>query len=144
MRTIELYGTISDEGVLTITNRPRLQEWCRQNKGKNVVVKLERKYNKRSSPQNRYYHGVVVQEIRLGFLDVGYEMSADEVHFFLKQKFNSIQVPGVGGEVIEVPGSTTEMTTVQFMEYVERIARWAAEYLNVTIPAPNADLKMNF
>jgi hypothetical protein len=144
MRTIELYGTISDEGVLTITNRPRLTEWCQQNKGKNIVVKLERKYNKRSSPQNRYYHGVVVQEIRLGFLDVGYEMSADEVHYFLKQKFNAIEVPGVGGEVIEVPGSTTEMTTVQFMEYVDRIARWAAEYLNVTIPAPNTDLKMQF
>lgn len=68
----------------------------------------------------------------------------NEVHFFLKQHFNKIQIPSKDGEVIEVPGSTTEMTTVQFMEYVDRIARWAAEYLGVAIPPPNTDLKMQF
>lgn len=129
---------------MTITNRKRFEQWCRENSGKDVVVKIERKYKKRSNPQNRFYHGVVVQEVKLGFLNVGYDMKADEVHHFLKQKFNILQIPGVGGEVIEVPGSTTDMTTVQFMEYVERIAQWAAEYLGVVIPAPNENLQFNF
>lgn len=144
MRSIELTGTIGKDGVMTITNRNRFEQWCRDNAGKDVVIEIERKAKSRSLKQNNYYHGVVVQEVRIGFLNVGYDMKANEVHHFLKQKFNIVQVPGVGGEVIEVPGSTTEMTTVQFMEYVERIARWAAEYLGVVIPAPNESLQFKF
>jgi hypothetical protein len=143
-RSIEFYGSIDDTGVLKVTNRPRMQEWCRANAGKDVILKIERKYKKRSSLQNRYYHGVVVTEVRLAFLNLGHDLSADETHFFLKQKFNTVQVPGVGGEAIEVPGSTTEMTTFQFMEYLDKITRWSAEYLGIVIPAPNESLQFKF
>ncbi len=144
MRSIELYGTIDESGKMTITNRKRFEQWCYDNKGKDVRLRVERKYNKRSSPQNRYYHGVVIQEVKHGFLKVGYEMTNDEVHYYLKAHFNKQEIPSVDGEAIEVPGSTTELTTVQFMEYVERIARWAAEYLGVVIPMPNEKLQFNF
>lgn len=143
MRSIELFGTIDESGKMTITNRKRFEEWCRQNTGKDVRLKIDRKYKKRSFLQNNYYHGVVIQEVRIGLLNVGYEMSAEEVHYFLKQKFNSIQIASLDGEVIEVPGSTTEMSTVSFVEYVDRIARWASEYLGIVIPLPNTNLKLS-
>lgn len=144
MQSLQLTGHITDEGVLTIHNKPALSEWARQNPGRNILVRFERRGSKRSLPQNRYYHGIVVQSVMLGLREIGYSMSHDEVHFFLKQKFNPVQIPNKEGEAIELPGSTTQMNKTDFGEYIDRIAQWAAEYLSVVIPPANSDLKMQF
>jgi hypothetical protein len=144
MEKLELYGSIDDKGALSIHNRQRLLEWAMQHPGKNVVIKFERKGSKRSLPQNNYYHGVVVQTVRLGLKEIGYSLSHEEAHFFLKQKFNPIEIPNKDGEAIEVPGSTTQLNKIEFGEFVERIAQWAAEYLSVVIPAPTESLKFKF
>lgn len=142
MQKLELTGHISEDGQITIHHRLALEEWARQNPGRNILVKFERRGAKRSLPQNRYYHGIVVQSVMLGLREIGYSMSHDETHYFLKQKFNPVQVPNKHGEAIELPGTTTELNKVEFSEYIERIAQWAAEYLSISIPAANADLKM--
>lgn len=144
MQKLELTGHIDESGRMTIHHRPALEEWARQNPGKNILVKFEKRGSKRSLPQNRYYHGIVVQSVMLGLREIGYSLSHDETHFFLKQKFNPVQVPGNGGAVIELPGTTTQLNKIEFGEYIERIAQWAAEYLSIEIPAPNSDLKMQF
>lgn len=144
MQRLELTGHISDDGQITIHHRPALKEWARQNSGRNILVKFERRGAKRSTPQCRYYFGVVVQSVMQGFRDIGYYMTKDETHYWLKQKFNPAQVPGNGGLVIDVAGTTTDLNKIEFSEYIERIAQFAAEYLNVVIPPANADLKMQF
>jgi hypothetical protein len=144
MQKIELTGHITDEGKLTIHNRIAVEEWAMQNPGRNVLIKFEKRGSKRSLPQNRYYHGVVVQMVMMGLREIGYSLSHDETHFFLKQKFNPVQLAGNGGLLIEVPGTTTQLNKVEFSEYIERIAQFAAEYLNVEIPPANADLTMKF
>jgi hypothetical protein len=144
MERCELYGYITEMGVLHIQNRKRLEEWAQQYPGKQVMIKIERRGSKRSSPQNRYYHGVVVQEVKLGLLNIGYEMTAEETHFFLKSKFNPVQIPNKEGEAIELPGTTTNLTKTQFGEYIEKIAMWAVEYLRIRIPQPNEHLEMKF
>jgi hypothetical protein len=82
--------------------------------------------------------------VMMGLREIGYCLSHDETHFFLKQKFNPVQIPGNGGLMIEVPGTTTQLNKIEFSEYIERIAQWAVEYLNVVIPPANADLTMKF
>ena len=144
MQRLELTGHIDQDGAMTIHNKPALSEWARQNPGRNILVKFERRGSKRSLPQNRYYHGVVVQSVMLGLREIGYSLSHDETHFFLKQKFNPVQIPNKEGEAIELPGSTTQMNKTDFGEYIDRIAQWAAEYLSVVIPPANSDLKMQF
>lgn len=144
MERCELHGYITDSGKLHIQNRKRLEEWSSQYPGKQVLIKIERRGVKRSTQQNRYLWGIVYEEVRLGFLNIGYEMTADEVHFFLKEKFNPVTVENKDGVVIEMPGSTTQMTKTQFSEYIEKIARFAAEYLSIKIPAPNENLEMKF
>lgn len=69
-------------------------------------------------------------------------MTDQEVHFFLKQKFNSVSIASKDGEVIDVPGSTTKLTTIEFSEYVERINQFSSMYLGVVIPDPNQELTM--
>jgi hypothetical protein len=41
------------------------------------------------------------------------------------------------GDVIEFGGSTAELNVPGFNDYIERICRWAAEYLSISIPSPN-------
>ena len=144
MEKLELTGYIDDHGVFTIHNKVALKEWAIQYPGKNVFVKFQGRGSKRSTRQNSYYHGIVVQMVMMGLREIGYCLSHDETHFFLKQKFNPVQVPNKDGVAIELPGTTTQLNKVEFSEYIERIAQFAAEYLNVVIPPANADLKMQF
>jgi hypothetical protein len=144
MQKLELTGHIDDSGQIAIHHRPALEEWARQNPGRNILVKFEKRGSKRSTPQCRYYFGVVVQSVMQGFREIGYHMSKDETHLWLKQKFNPIQIPNKHGEAIELPGTTTQLNKVEFSEYIERIAQFASEYLGVVIPPANSDLKMQF
>jgi hypothetical protein len=145
MEKLELYGSIDDKGALSIHNRQRLVEWARQYPGKNVVIKFERKGSKRSSPQNRYYWGIVIKEITLRLRELGHQWITDEdVHDMMKLKFNYEQIVSEQGEVLELPKSTSTLTKTQFAEYVDNIRMWAAGFLGVNIPDPNQDLMMQF
>lgn len=144
MQRLELTGHINDAGVLTIHNKVALMEWAAQNPGRNVLLKFEKRGSKRSLPQNKYYHAVVVQMVMMGLREIGYCLSHDETHFFLKQKFNPVNIPNKNGEAIELPGTTTQLNKTEFSEYIERIAQWAVEYLNVVIPPAGKNLTMQF
>lgn len=145
METLELYGHIDDAGVLHIHNRDRLLEWARHYPGKNVVVKFERKGSKRTSPQNRYYWGVVIKEITLRLRDLGHTwLQDDDTHQLMKLKFNFEQIVSEQGEVLELPKSTATLTTTQFMEYIERVRMWAADFLEINIPDPGQVLTIEF
>ena len=143
MPNITAFGSVSTLGIMTLNNRKRLQTDLLKFKGCTVEIIIKKK-NKRSTKQNSYYHGVVVAEVRHGLLEIGYQMTSDETHEFLKQKFNNTQIVNKDGIVIDVPRSTTELNKSEFSEYVERIARFAAEYLSVVIPMPNQDLTLQF
>lgn len=145
MNKLELYGSIDEKGALSIHNRQRLLEWARQYPGKNVIIKFERKGSKRSSPQNRYYWGIVIKEITLRLRELGHQWLTDEdVHDMMKLKFNYEQIMSEQGEVLELPKSTTTLTKTQFAEYVDNIRMWASGFLGINIPDPNQDLTMQF
>jgi hypothetical protein len=145
MEKLSLYGSIDEAGKLSIHNRQRLLEWAQQHPGKNVVIKFERKGSKRSSPQNRYYWGVVIREITIRLRELGHQWLNDEdVHDMMKLKFNHEQIVSEEGEVLELPKSTTALTKTQFAEYVDNIRMWAVGFLGINIPDPNANLTMEF
>lgn len=109
----------------------------------NVVVNKRKK--KRSNPQNAYYWGVVVPLVREGLNGVGYDVSVDETHDFIKHKFALRSLVNKDtGEVLETTGSTTEMDTFDFSKFIEKIQIWSAEYLGVEIPSPNEELEIEF
>lgn len=142
MDKLELNAHVDDNGIVIIHNRKLMNEWARGYKGKNLSIRIQRAGSKRSLPQNAYYWSCVVEEIRLGLLRIGYQMTKEETHYWLKYKFNPIMIPGEGGEAIEAPGTTTTLTKTDFAEYIEKIAQFAAEYLNIVIPAPGEKLEL--
>jgi hypothetical protein len=142
MDKVELSGQISETGEVVIQNRRLLREWANKFRGKNIKIRIERAGSRRSHPQNAYYFGCVVEEVRLALLQLGHQMTKEETHEFLKNKFNMIPVANSVGEAIEVPGKTSTMTKSEFGEYIDRIAQFAAEYLGIVIPAPNENLEL--
>lgn len=144
MEKLELLAYTTEHGIFHIQNRERLKEWARMNPGKQLLVRIDKRGSRRTTQANRYYWGVVVAEVKLGFLNIGYEMTAEETHYFLKEKFNPVMIENKQGVVIHVPGTTTQMTKTQFSEYIEKIARFASEFLGIRIPEASEHLEMKF
>lgn len=105
------------------------------NDGRSIIESKD--FNERSNKQNRYYHGLVIPMIQAGIKDLGTDLSKDEVHEFLKSKFNGIELVNKRtGQYETVPGSTTRLNKEEFNIYIEKIQRFAAEFLSIVIPDP--------
>jgi hypothetical protein len=112
--------------------------------GQNIILTIQKQKKTRTSPQNRFYHGVCVAILQQCLKDVGYLMTNEQVHEMLKLKFlkESILVNEETGEYLERIKSTTELSTVDFMEYIQQIQKFAIEYFNTEIPDPNQELTL--
>jgi len=93
--------------------------------GKRVAVTVERETKHRTLSQQGYYRAVVVPITALG---LGY--TDDEMHDVFRMQFLSVQK----GKYITCR-STTELSTVEFAEYVDKCIMLAAEN-GVPIPPP--------
>jgi hypothetical protein len=138
-------GSISN-GKMTIFNRQDLLDTCNRIGELDILITIEERKRKRTNNQNSYYWAVLVPCVRQGLLDLGHELTLEEVHEFLKVKFNSKSIIDEStGEVLAViGGSTTNLDTFDFGQYFEAIIRWAAEYLGVEIPYPNEQMSIGF
>lgn len=111
-----------------IPNNPtafRLEFAKREGKDIDVSVNPHKKH--RSNPQNAYYWGIVIDIISgaTGF-------TPKESHDAMRVKF----LTDMQGDLPRVK-STTELSTVEFMDYVAQIQQFGAEYLEVYIPDPD-------
>lgn len=134
-------------GKLHLSDKQRGQmseDISRMKSGKLVEIVL-RPLPIRSNAQNAYMWSVIIPEITAELKRLGHEVNNDLTHELLKAKFNPKHVRNEDAEVIaEYGGSTTEMTTRDFMEYIDRIIKWAAESLSLVIPLPNEQTKIDF
>ncbi len=110
---------------------------------KDIVIKVERKKKKRSIHQNSFYWGVVIKLMTEFFKGEGIARNEQETHSILSYKFLKVvvSVDKETGEAIERVKSTTELSTVDFMEYILNIQTWAMEFFNIDIPDPNEQLE---
>lgn len=96
----------------------------------------------RSLDQNAYYWGVVILEAHKRITELGNDYSRETVHLFFKFKFNYTEFPDLEtGAVERIPNTTTDLTPLEFFEYVERIRQWSREFLDIEIPEPSPQLK---
>ena len=135
MKDLKYFGKV-DDGKLTIFQRNDMVSGL-QNLGSGFVEIIIRLAGKRSSPQNRYYWGAMLPIVKEGLKGVGIEMSKEQTHEMLKYKFLKREFITSDGDILQNIGSTTELSTKEFNEYIESIQIWSAEYLNVNIPDPN-------
>lgn len=131
-------------GQLTFNQRSKLIEDLKMLRDGDYLVTIERERKTRGLQQNKYYWGVVVPLVKQGLLDIGYRLTTEAVHEYLKGQFNIKEIVNENsGEILKAVGSTTEMSTVEMIAYFEAINQWASEYLNVEIPEPNQQLTIS-
>lgn len=112
----------------------------------NIKLTVSKIYNKRSTFQNAYYWSHVVEEFRIGYKEMtGDIISPDGAHRILKQECNYKEIVNPKtGEVIKEPQSTASLSTVEYMEYIERCAAFIAEWFSRTIMEPNQQAELMF
>ena len=135
---VDLPATVQElaEGrpVLAFTNEGRWLAVLKRLVGKQVRIVLMRDYRKRTSPQNRYLHGVVYVDILEGMRERARELGCEppfrsklDVHEWAKWKWLRTRRVFPGGEEEEMAGSTRKLTTKEFTDYVDSIAAWGAQ-----------------
>lgn len=91
-----------------------------------MIIRKKKKH--RSNPQNAYYWGVVIKLIHD---HTGQD--ANTIHGVLTGMFLKVK-DWLDKERIR---STTELSTVEFEEYLEKCRQWAVIALDIYIPLPN-------
>ncbi|WP_099368107.1 hypothetical protein [Sphingobacterium sp. 1.A.4] len=147
--SLTYFGSV-ENGSLKIRNRNSLILDLKSLEGKDVEIKISRKKKTRSLNQNSYYWGCVIPIVKQGLIDNGFDRSiinsTSVVHEFLKSMFcPKVEVVNEEtGEILTLPPTTTNVSTVQMMEYFADIQQWASEKLQLIIPNPGEEMMMSF
>lgn len=89
---------------------------------------------KRTIPQNAYYWGVVIKMLT----DLtGYEPSI--LHEYLCRKFIGEKSRSVFDELIRIRGSSSDLTTSEFQEFIEKVRVWAFEKFGNECDIPDSE-----
>ena len=129
-------GTIKlDNGQLKLVNKAEMLKFAQSLNCNEFTFTLEKKRNKRSNEQNKYYWGVVVPLVKQGLTELGNLVDLESTHDFIKSEFNYKEIVNKDtGEVKKIPNSTTQLTKSEFSEMIERVKQWSAEWCNIYIP----------
>jgi len=131
------------KGSLSLNNRQLFNDTIACLKDGDYVLEVKERKKKRSNNQNAYYFGVVVTMICKRFIDLGNDVNLEHTHDFLKATFNYKEiVKEETGEIFKVPIKTSELSTAEFNEYIERVIRFGAEVLDIYIPLPNEQTEL--
>ena len=139
---LTFYGKVDQDGTITLPKRIR-KEVGKMFAGKQIEVIFRRKKKYRTTSQNAYYWSVVVPLILEEFVNLGNDLQVGNkehtelVHGMLKGMFlQAKEVRDSEGVLIKLPPTTRDLTTFEFMEYLEKVCQFAAERLQLVIPAP--------
>ena len=116
------------KGVLKFVNPAELTRYLSQLEGE-VEVSIQKKRKKRSTAENNYYWGVVVEMVAEKF---GYD-DTEQAHEALKLEFLKIHREDRPDTV----GSTKKLSTVEMEDYLSRIRICMARDWELDIPEPN-------
>jgi hypothetical protein len=134
---MQQFNLHKQEGVLK-GNRPLYEALKSLNDGRYLITIANAK-KKRSLQQNNYYHGVVLNEVKDGLINMGFErhlLDNETIHEMLKNKFLKKDVANDDGQFITIVQSTASLSTVEFNDFIAEIQQWAAEFLGITILDP--------
>lgn len=119
-----------ESGLAVFDNLKSFRDECRTMDGSKGYITLHRASRSKSNQQNKYYWGCVIPILSK---HLGY--SPDEVNSALGFKFLKFK-KGNGLTFIKSV-RMSEWEKKPWEEYMEKIRRWAAEYLDCQIPLPN-------
>jgi len=109
--------------------------------GQIVKITITKQVRRRSMKQNGYYWSAVIPAIVELFAEHGTIASDDDVHDYLRQHVGGVtkHIASPTGDLVSIPASTTELSTMEFEQYLDAIRAWAMQFGKV-IALPNEDI----
>lgn len=123
MRHNDIYTQIKN-GMPSQDFLKRISVALIQHEGKWIRCRIERKKNKRSTPQLRYYYGYCLPNLLAHFIDCGYEYTKDELDAFIRVHVMKVRKEVLG---VMVPGHTEDLSAAEFETRLLWLRKWAAE-----------------
>lgn len=109
----------------------QLLELIRQLRGRHRIAIVKHRA-RRSDAQNRAWWGRIVEPFHDYLVGQGMEITKEDTHGLLKDKFLRISVCNPDGEPVgERTRSTTELTTEEFGDLIERSMAWLADMFHI-------------
>ena len=143
MKKAKINSKVKD-GSLAV-NRSLIAKTIKHFEGAEITLTIEKKFSKRSNNQNAFYWGVILPIVsELLQNSTGHFFSIEETHDVLKSNCNYKELISENtGEITKIPLSTTELTTIEFIEFMEKVEHFVFDYFSVTLPKPNEQLNLN-
>jgi len=126
----QTYTSEVKDKKLSVYATNKIKEVIESMEGKRIQITLGNP--RRSTKQNNSYWGIAVPLLAdyLGY-------SNEEMHELLRFQFlKAFKEDKKTGIMFEYVRSTTDLDTLEFNEYYEKIQRWAAIMFHVEIPDP--------
>ena len=133
-----IIGTV-ENGKFVPNSKEYFKRAFESYEGKIIELSLKVWHKKRTTPQNSYYWGVVIELIKNYINDLGNDFDSDTIHellrsLFLKQTKEIVNKESGEVKTIEFIQSTTKLSTIEFETYLESCKRYAAETFELYIP----------
>jgi len=112
--------------------------------GARIWVELESYYRKRTLSQNNllhFYCDEIAQETGMEMLAVKEQMAKKYLTVEVVDKNCNVVADPETGEVMTRVKSTSELDTVEFASFVDKIWLWANDFLNLQLPQPDPNHK---
>lgn len=141
-----------ENGHLHINNLRKLELRLARRRNCDVVVTIEKLYAHRTKPMNDYWWAVIVARVQTKFLEKGIIQREDPqlVHEILKSQFMDpelIRLGRIRGFIsdtgLAIGTSTTDLSTLEFMELWDRVSDHAAQYWDLYLPPPDPNWREN-
>ena len=147
---LEFSGRVLDDGTIELPKTMRKQI-AGSFKGKRIKVRVEQLSAKHSDAQRGYYRACFLPALIIGFNQTGEQLQVDNkahldmMHEFCKERFlkdKGREIVTPDGQILHLPASTEDLNKDQYGKYLDDIAQWAAEYLNIVIPEPGEQVSI--
>lgn len=132
---MKAYATIKNKEI-NWYNPLSAQSGLGEFEGKMVEVNINLPKRKRTNPQNRFFHGPLLSIMS----EAMGELTKKETKEILKSMFlkdYKIIETDKGEIAVEYIKNTSDLSTVEFEEFNEKIRIWAASFLGCVVPYPN-------
>jgi hypothetical protein len=140
VKRIEVYCSVKG-GVLDLDKTGLKRHLKGLSDGQYQLV-IEAMPNRISHQQRKYFFGVVIDRIRLGFMDKGIITTVDEIRALLNELFiHRLEYNPVLDTTLKVPislsNSSKGIDKAEFNTIKEHIQRHAIQEWSIEIPDPN-------
>lgn len=146
-KKLETFGN-NKNGILHIIRRAEFwQSFAHIFKdGERVKITIEKVYSKRSSQQNRFFHGCVVPCVQDAVLsEWGESISLEQAKILIKEYCNYKEILNEKtGEYIKILLPTSSLKTIEFEELNIRVRKWLWDSFNYVLPEPGDQGEINF